>query len=198
MRPLILASNSKHRANLLAGAGLIFDQQAADIDERAIEAPLTEAGLLPEDRAQILAEAKAISVSEANMDAMVIGCDQILSLEGEALHKTKNMDEARKRLLKLSGKTHFLHSALALVTEGRTIFRHVENCAMTVNDLSPEYVGRYLATAGPDILSSVGCYQIEGTGIQLFDKIEGDMFSIIGLPVLPLIAALRKEGLVDG
>ena len=198
MTDLILASGSRHRAKILEDAGLVFAQITSGLDERSIEAPLEQAEVLPEDRAEILAEAKAVDVSERNSGHLVIGCDQILSLENQVLHKPKDMADARRRLLSLSGKTHFLHSAVVLVQDGQTIWRHVSSCAMTMRPLTPEFIGRHLSDVGEAILSSVGAYQIEGPGIQLFEKIDGDMFSIIGLPLIPLLEALRTERAIDG
>jgi len=198
MDNLILASASRHRAKLLEDAGLVFACIPSTLDERAIEAPLESAEVLPEDRAEILAEAKAISVSENHPDHYVIGCDQILAFDGSVLHKPKDMTDARRRLIELAGRTHYLFSAVVLAKNGETLWRHVSPCAMTMRQMSPEFIGRHLAEVGETILSSVGAYQIEGQGAQLFEKIEGDLFSIIGLPLLPLLAALRNEGLLDG
>lgn len=198
MSRLILASASRHRARLLENAGVTFAQIASQLDERAIEAPLEEADVLPEDRAEILAEAKAVDVSENHAGHWVIGCDQILSLQGEVLHKVRDMEAARRRLLQLSGKSHHLHSAVVLVKDGQTLWRYGTRCTMTMRDLTPDFVGRHLAEIGDGILSSVGAYQIEGPGVQLFEEIEGDLFSIIGLPLLPLLQALRDHDVIDG
>ncbi|EFL89704.1 Maf-like protein [Ahrensia sp. R2A130] len=198
MADIVLASRSIHRAKILADAGVETRQVPSTLDERAIEAPLDEADVLPEDRAEILAEAKAVDVSEREPGALVIGCDQILSLDGEVMHKPANMEEARRRLLALSGKTHMLHSAVVLARDGETVWRHVTPCAMTMRELDPAFIGRHLAAAGKAVLSSVGAYQIESLGAQLFDEIEGDLFSIVGLPLLPLLATLRREGAIDG
>lgn len=198
MSRLILASASRHRAKILDDAGLSFAQIPSDLDERAVEAPLEVAQVAPEDRAQILAEAKAIDVSESHAEHLVIGSDQILAFGGNVLHKCKDMAEARRRLLDLSGNTHHLHSAVVLARNGETIWRHVTTCDMTIRNLSPEFVGRHLSDVGDGVLSSVGAYQIEGPGIQLFSAIEGDMFSIIGLPLLPLLQKLRELGEIDG
>ncbi len=198
MSDIILASGSRHRADILDRAGVVFSQIPSTLDERAIEAPLEGADVLPEDRAGILAEAKAVDVSEQHTGSFVIGCDQILSLDGEVLHKVADMEAARRRLLALSGKKHMLHSAVVLVRNGETLWRHVEPCAMIMRDLDPAFVGRHLAETGETILSSVGAYQIEGRGAHLFEKIEGDVFSIMGLPLLPLLAALRENGAIDG
>ena len=196
--PIILASRSPFRAALLKYAGIDFTTASADIDERAVEAPLYDSGATPEDVAQVLAEAKAIAVSEKNPGAVVIGCDQTLSLGAQIFHKAPDMEGARRQLLSLSGKTHQLNSAVVLVQDGKTLWRHVSVARMTMRDMDPGFIGRYLARIGDSALSSVGAYQVEGLGIQLFEKIEGDYFTIVGLPLLPLLAELRKENLIDG
>lgn len=196
--PLILASKSPFRAKLLSDAGIKFTAQKANIDERAIEAPLFHSGTTPEEVALILAEAKAIEVSERFPHALIIGCDQTLSLGDEIYHKPENMDEARRRLLELSGKTHQLNSAVVLVQNGQTVWRHIAIAQMTMRSLDPAFIGRHLARVGDIALSSVGAYQIEGEGVQLFEKIEGDYFTIIGLPLLPLLKELRARGIIDG
>ena len=198
MSRIILASASRHRATLLENAGLEFERDPSRLDERALEAPLAEADASPEDRAEVLAQAKASDVSERNPGALVIGCDQILSLDGTVLHKPESAEEARRRLLMLSGKTHLLHSAVCLVRDGQLVWSHVAPCRMTMRPLDPGFVGRHLAEVGDAALSSVGAYQIEGRGAQLFEAIEGDLFSIIGLPLLPLLEALRTQGAIDG
>ena len=195
---LVLASKSPFRSALLKNAGIEFSTASADIDERAVEAPLYETGATPEEVAQVLAEAKALDVSEKNPGTVVIGCDQTLSLGDEIFHKPADMEAARRQLLKFSGKTHQLNSAVVLVRDGKTLWRHVSIARMTMRDLDPGFVGRYLGRVGDVALSSVGAYQVEGPGIQLFDKIEGDYFTIVGLPLLPLLAELRKEKLIDG
>ncbi len=197
MTNIILASKSAHRQELLKNAGVGFSVQTAEIDEREVEAPLIEAGLGGEDVAEVLAIAKAMEVSKSNTDFYVIGCDQTLSLEGELLHKVKNMEEAQGRLLQLSGKKHQLNAAVALIRNGEVLWSHVEIATITIRKLDPGFIGRHLSDAGDKVLSSVGAYQIEGLGVQLFEKVEGDYFSIIGLPVLPLLAELRKLGLVE-
>ncbi|MBA8836904.1 Maf-like protein [Ochrobactrum sp. RH2CCR150] len=195
---LILASKSPFRSALLKNAGIEFSGESADIDERAVEAPLYETGATPEEVAQVLAEAKALDVAEKNPGAVVIGCDQTLSLGDEIFHKPANMEAAGRQLLQFSGKTHQLNSAVVLVKDGETLWRHVSVARMTMRALSPAFVGRYLGRVGDSALSSVGAYQVEGPGIQLFEKIEGDYFTIVGLPLLPLLAELRKENLIDG
>lgn len=197
MTNIILASKSVHRQTLLKNAGVNFSPKSADIDEREIETPLVEAGLGGEDIAEILAIAKATEISKGHVDAYAIGCDQTLSLGNELLHKVSNMEEAQRRLLQLSGKKHQLNAAVSLVRNGEVIWSHVEVATITMRKLDPGFIGRHLSDAGETILSSVGAYQIEGLGVQLFEKVEGDYFSIIGLPILPLLAELRKLGLVE-
>lgn len=194
----ILASTSPFRAELLTKAGLSFTTDAADIDERAVEAPLLESGLDAADVAAVLAEAKALDVAARHPGALVLGADQTMALDGELLHKPATMEEARFRLLAMSGKAHALHSALALVRDGETLWRHTSTAHMHVRTLSPAFIGRYLADVGETALRSVGAYQIEGPGISLFERIEGDYFAIIGMPVLPLLAKLRRMDLIDG
>ena len=196
--PIILASRSLFRSAILKNAGVEFSTESADIDERAVEAPLYKSGATPQDVAQVLAEAKALSVSENNPDTVVIGCDQTLSLGDQIFHKPVDMDAARRQLLQFSGKTHQLNSAVVLVKNGETLWRHVSVARMTMRDLDPGFIGRYLGRVGDIALSSVGAYQVEGPGIQLFEEIEGDYFTIVGLPLLPLLNELRKENLIDG
>jgi septum formation protein len=195
---LILASQSPFRARILHDAGLNFSQVAAEIDERSVELPLSKSGATPEDIAMVLAEAKALDVSERHRHALVIGCDQVLSLGDAILHKCKTMEEARKRLLALSGNTHHLNSAIVLARHGKTIWRHMAVSVMIMRRFDAGFVGRHLAQAGEGVLGSVGAYQYEGIGIQLFEKTEGDYFSIIGLPLLPLLEQLRQLGEIDG
>ena len=195
---LVLASTSPFRAAILKNAGIEFLAQGAKIDERAVESPLLESDATPEDIAMVLAEAKALDVSERNPGELVLGGDQTLSLEGKLFHKPADMEEARYHLLSFSGKTHQLWSALALVRDGETVWRHVAVAHMKMRRLSPEFIGRYLARAGTDALKSVGAYQYEGLGIQLFDSIDGDYFTIVGLPILPLLEKLRELDEIDG
>lgn len=194
---LILASRSPYRAAILANAGLEFATAAARIDERAVEAPLLESGMDGADIAAVLAQAKAGEVSGRHSGCHVVGCDQTLSLDGELLHKPRDMEEARRRLLRLSGRAHQLNSAVCIVRNGEILWSCVEICTIRFRKLSPGFVGRHLAEAGEAALGSVGAYQIEGRGVQLFESMEGDFFSIMGLPLLPLLAALRDLDLID-
>lgn len=198
MAEIILASSSPFRARLLKNAGISFRSEAADLDERAVEAPLAESGASPDDVALVLAEAKAASVSERHPDAIVIGCDQTLSLGDRIFHKPADMEAARHQLLQLSGQTHNLNSAVVLASNGEAVWRHVNSPALTMRTLEPAFIGRYLAEVGEDALASVGAYQLEGRGIQLFSAVEGDYFSIVGLPLLPLLQRLRAMDAIDG
>jgi septum formation protein len=194
---LVLASGSKIRAELMRNAGLTIDVDPANVDERAVEAPLLEAGFPPEDLASVLAEAKANDVSARRPGDLVIGADQILAFEGERRTKPDDMEAARRQLLAFSGKTHELLSAVVISKDGEAIWRHVSTARLTMRTLSPAFVGHYLAEAGDDVLSSVGAYQLEGLGLQLFEKIDGDYFTILGLPMLPLLAQLRELGVIE-
>jgi septum formation protein len=196
---LILASSSKVRARLLESAGLAFTVQSPGLDEHAMRQAVGSTGALsPQDIAEVLARAKAEAVSELMPGAFVIGADQVLAFEGRILSKPDSMEAARKELLDLSGRSHILHSAVALATNGGTVWAHSEDSTLVMRKLSPQFIGRYLAAAGDEVLSSVGAYQLEGLGIQLFEKIDGDYFSILGLPLLPLLDALRREGAIEG
>lgn len=197
-RPIILASGSPFRKKILEDAGVEFTVERPGIDERAVEEAVAASGMTPDDLAQILAEAKAVDVSQNHPGALVIGSDQTLSLDGELFHKPADMEEARRRLLKLSGRTHQLNSAVVIALDGEAIWRHVSIAQLTMRDLDPGFVGRHLSAVGDAALSSVGGYQIEGRGIQLFEKIEGDHFTIVGLPLLPLLEKLRELGAIDG
>jgi len=201
MIPLILASKSTARSALLKNAGLQFDTIAADIDERAIELPLLNSDFGPADIAEVLAEAKAVDVSQRNPSALVIGADQTMSFSDKGeLHrynKPVDMQAARQQLLALRGRTHSLHASICCVKDGETVFRYSDDAHLTMRDFSPEFVGRYLSLVGEAALQSVGCYQLEGPGIQLFEKIEGSFFTILGLPMLPLLEFLREQEILD-
>lgn len=193
---LILASLSFYRAQLLKKAGLNFLIEGASFDEREVEKTTKEK--TPKELSCFLASAKAKNVSDRFPDAFVIGCDQVLDLEGKVFHKARNIKEAYQRLCELSGKTHSLHSAVALFKNGQKIWVEAFSAHMSVRLLSLEFIERYLARVGKDVLNSVGVYQIEGEGIHLFEKIEGDFFTIVGLPLLPLLIKLRHLGIIDG
>jgi septum formation protein len=157
---IILASGSPHRRALLQNAGLEFSVKKPEIDERAVEAALDDSGATPEDVAMVLAEAKATAVSEIHPDALVIGSDQTLSLDDELFHKPADMEAARRQLLRLSGRTHQLSSAVVLARQGKAVWRHVALAHMTMRSLDPANIGRYLSKVREAALSSVGCYQV--------------------------------------
>jgi septum formation protein len=197
--PLILASESKSRARLLEAAGLAFIVEPPGLDEAVMRQAISgEEALLPHDVAEVLARAKAEAVSELAPKAYVIGGDQVLALGKTILTKPDSMEDARRQLLDLSGKTHTLHTSAAVATNGEAIWAETTVATMTMRKLSPEFIGRYLAAAGDEVLGSVGSYQLEGLGVQLFDKIDGDYFSILGLPLIPLLDTLRREGVIEG
>jgi septum formation protein len=196
--PLILASESKSRAHLLEAAGLAFIVEPPGLDEAAMRQAVSGETLLsPHDVAEVLARAKAEAVSELARKAYVIGADQVLALGDMILSKPTTMEDARRQLLDLSGKTHTLHTAVAVATDGETIWSETTIASLNMRKLSPQFIGRYLAAAGDEVLGSVGAYQLEGLGAQLFDKIDGDYFSILGLPLIPLLDTLRREGVIE-
>jgi septum formation protein len=195
--PMILASGSRFRQKMLGDAGVAFDVILPDLDERALEAPLQQSGATPEDVARVLAEAKAVAVSETAPGRLVLGCDQTLLLGDRVFHKPATMDEAQETIFALSGQTHQLNSAAVLALDGQAVWHHVAVARMTMRALSPAEIGRYCGRAGETILQSVGAYQIEGLGAQLFERIEGDYWTVVGLPLLPVLAALRERGMLD-
>ncbi|EJZ20779.1 Maf-like protein [Rhizobium sp. Pop5] len=195
---LILASSSPFRRALMENAGLSFEAHAARIDERAVEAPMENAGAEPDAVALVLAKAKAEEVSSRFPDSLVIGSDQTMSLGERVFHKPKDMAEAANHLVTLSGATHRLNSAVAIVRDGVVVWEHLAHAELTMRALTADFIAGHLARVGERALSSVGAYQLEGEGIQLFEKIEGDYFTILGLPMLPLLKELRDLGAIDG
>ncbi len=192
--PLVLGSASASRSALLEAAGLEFEIDPAGIDESAIRKVVTrDRGAAPSDIADVLARAKAETVSERNPGSLVIGADQVLVCGEELFEKPKSMEDARRTLLALQGKTHQLHASVALAREGRVHWAHIDTAPLTMRALSPEEIGRYLGRAGERVLSSVGAYQLEGLGVHLFEEIKGDYFTILGLPMLALLKQLRLE-----
>jgi len=191
---LVLASASASRAGLLRAAGVEFSVHPADLDEAALMAGM--AGSQAASVVLALAGAKALTVSAARPGALVLGGDTVIALDGDLVSKCADMAAARALLERMSGKDHLLVSAAALARDGNVIWRHASPVRMTVRPLSPAFLDAYLAAEGPAILSSVGCYHYEGRGAQLFDRVEGDYFSVLGLPLLPLLAALRQEGVI--
>lgn len=186
---LILASQSATRKALLRNAGIAFEAVPARVNERELEASGAVERASPEKVAAFLASAKALSIP----GSVIVGCDQILALERAILHKAATMDEARTRLDQLRGRTHELHTAIALARDGAVIWETVETAHLTMRAFGPEERDAVLAAEGEAVLGSVGAYRLEGPSIRLFERIEGDYFSILGLPLLPLVAALRAH-----
>lgn len=189
---LILASASAARKTLLTQAGLVFSAYPADIDERALESTAHEAGADGRDVALLLAKAKAANVARAHPGAFVIGADQTLALGTELLHKPVNRADAALQLDRLKGKTHRLHAAVTLVQDDLLLWSDVQSAELTMREFSDDDRDDVLAREGEGILSSVGGYRLEGPSIRLFEAISGDYFTILGLPLLPLLAALRE------
>jgi septum formation protein len=183
---------------LMENAGITFEAHPAEIDERAIEAPLEQDGAAPDAIAMVLAKAKARDVSGRFAGALVIGSDQTMSLGDRAFHKPKSMGEAADHLIALSAKTHRLNSAIAIAYNGDIIWEHMSRAELTMRELTTDFVARHLKRVGDRALSSVGAYQLEGEGLQLFSKIDGDYFTILGLPMLPLLEKLRELEAIDG
>ncbi|KQY97809.1 hypothetical protein ASD45_17525 [Pseudolabrys sp. Root1462] len=194
--PLVLASKSDIRGKLLAASGLRFGIRAAQIDERAVErdANVSDA----QAAARLLAKAKAEAVSAQMPGHIVLGADQTLARGNIRLTKPVSRDEAAAQLRTLRGRTHELHSGIALVRDGEMLFEMVDTARLTMRDFSDRFLDDYLDMTGTAALSSVGAYQLEGIGIHLFERVEGDYFTILGLPMLPLLRFLRDAGYVDG
>lgn len=193
---LVLASASAARRRLLEAAGLAFEIDLPRADEEAAKASFRAAGMKPRDQAVALAELKAVSVSRRR-GGLVIGADQMLACEDETYDKPKNVADARAQLLRLRGRTHELITAVVAARDGEAIWRHVETPRLSMRNFSDSFLDAYLARVGADALSSVGAYQLEGLGAQLFDRFEGDYFSVLGLPLLPLLAFLRAHGIAQ-
>ena len=196
MKPIVLASGSASRAALLRHAGVDFETRPSDVDEASEKAMLLASGASPRGVAERLAERKAAAVSAQAPDCVVSGADQTLDLAGALLDKAATLEEARERLEALRGRTHTLHSALAAAAGERILWRATESASLTMRAFSTPFLDAYLARNGEALLGSVGCYLLEGEGAQLFERIEGDYFAILGLPLLPLLRFLRGRGAI--
>ncbi|WP_426032340.1 Maf family protein [Cypionkella sp. TWP1-2-1b2] len=196
MRPLLLASASPIRLQLLRNAGFEVRAQPARIDEDAIRQALQADAAPPREIADALAEMKARKLAEKNTDALVLGCDQILAFKGRVFGKPETPDEARAQLSEFRGQTHQLISALVLYDGGKPIWRHMSEAKLTMRPLSDSYLDDYLTRNWHSLRESVGGYKLEEEGIRLFSTVEGDYFSILGLPLLPLIGYLGTRGFI--
>lgn len=191
---LILASKSAARRAMLEGAAVPFTVQVADVDEDAIKARLVDhdaAGLAVE-----LARAKALAVSRHDADAWVLGADQTLAFDGGLVSKAKSLEAARERLSTMRGRPHQLHSGAALARNGQVVWSGVDTATLTMRDFSDAFLNAYLATEGEGLLACVGSYRLEGMGAQLLDRVEGDYFTVLGLPLWPVLAELRRAGVL--
>ncbi|MFO1012999.1 MAG: Maf family protein [Caulobacteraceae bacterium] len=190
---VILASKSASRQALLRGAGVAFEPRGSGVDEDITKARITGSGGGPKEVAEALAAEKALAVSRTT-PGLVIGADQTLDFQGALVDKAESMAEARSRLRALRGQTHYLHAALAIAQDGVVIWTLNETASLTMRGFSDDWLDGYLERAGEQLLGSVGCYQLEGEGVQLFSAIEGDYFAILGLPLVPLLSFLRDKG----
>ena len=193
---IILASGSASRRSLLAGAGVQAQSIKPNVDEDAAKRAMRADKMSVRDQAMQLAEMKAVKVS-GQVEGLVIGGDQMLNLEGSAFDKPHNLDAATKHLKKLSGKSHTLETAIVIAENGVPVWRHLARPTLTVRALSDGFIKAYIKSCGPPLLTTVGAYQLEGMGAQIFSKIEGDYFSILGLPLLPLLDYFRTRNLIE-
>lgn len=191
---IVLASGSSARARMLTDSGITFTQDVAAVDEQGIKDSLAAETRNPARVAEVLAELKAVRVSSRHPGALVIGADQMLDCDGVWFDKPADRAAARDQLLALRHKTHRLTSAVVAVRDGKRVWSHTESAKLTMRNFSEAFLDRYLEQAGDAVLSSVGAYQLEGLGAQLFLTVEGDFFTILGLPLLALMDFLRENG----
>jgi len=196
MTALVLASASGSRAKLLQHAGVPFEVHPAHVDEDSVKESMLADGAQGRAIADALAELKARRVSNARPDALVLGADQVLVCDGELFSKAETLEAAEAQLRRLRGRPHLLVTAVVLAKDGAAIWRHVDISTLWMREFSDTFLQTYLSAEGGDLLGSVGCYRLETEGAQLFERIEGDYFSILGLPLVPLLAALRQHGVV--
>ena len=192
MRPLVLASQSASRREMLSAAGVSFEAIPAHIDERAIEQ--NQAGKPPEVIALLLAEQKAFAVSCEQPQALVLGSDSLVAVDGKRFDKPKNREEAAAHLRFFAGRVMHLHSAAALVRDGATLWTHAETATLHVRPMSENFIETYLDAEWPAVAGCVGVFRIEARGVQLFERIDGDHFTVLGMPLLPVLGALRDLG----
>ena len=192
---IILASKSAARRAVLTGAGVPFEVAVAGVDEDAVKTAKLAQGATPRDVADALAEIKAVKIS-AGRPGFVIGSDQTLEFEGQLYDKAETLEAAAERLKTMRGKPHKLHSAVVVAKDGAPIWREIVSATLTMRDFSDDFLDAYLALEGEEMLGSVGCYRLEGPGAQLFSKIEGDYFAILGLPLMGLLDLFRRHGVL--
>ena len=195
--PVILASGSEIRAQMLRQAGVDFDVQVARVDEQMIREALVADGALPRDIADALAESKARKVAQKNYDVFVIGCDQVLEFNGNLLSKPKSPDEAIDQIIAMRGERHTLLSAAVIYNEGKPIWRHVGQVRLRMRDATDAYISGYVERNWDSIQNSVGGYKLEEEGVRLFHSVEGDYFNVLGMPLLPLLAFLTLRGVIE-
>ena len=191
---LILASASPVRAALLRNAGANLDVMPSPVDEQDIKASLRAENAIPRDQADVLAEAKALAVSRRNPGRMVLGADQILSFQGDAFDKPRTVEEARAHLMRLRGGRHELFSAAVIAFDGAPVWRHIGVARLAMRPFSDRFLDEYLDRMGDEILTTVGGYKLEGIGAQLFARVDGDYFAILGLPLIETLGFLRMRG----
>lgn len=194
---LILASKSTARRQILEGAGISFQWMDANIDEDGLKQQAIKSGSGPKSLALELARAKAHQVAKNYPDAYVIGCDQLLSLGGKNFDKPRDISEAMAHIQAFRGRTHTLTAGVVIMKSADVIWSHVAEANMKMRDISDAFITHYLDSEGDRVLSSVGAYRLEGMGAQLFADISGDYFTVLGLPLLPLLEELRNQGILD-
>ena len=196
MTALVLASASSSRARLLREAGVPFEIRPAHVDEDGVKESILQAGGTGQAAADALAELKAVRISASQPDVLVLGADQVLICGGDLFSKAETTEAAAAQLLRLRGRSHQLMTAAVLARDGTPVWRHIDVSTLWMREFGDAFVRSYLAAEGDGVLGSVGCYRLEATGVQLFERIEGDYFSILGLPLVPLLAVLRQHGVV--
>jgi septum formation protein len=196
MRRLILASASPARAKLLVAAGVGFEVLPAIVDESALKCEAIAEGCDRATTARRIAAEKACSVARLHPGAIVLGADQILGLNGETISKCRDRQEALAMLRRLRGRTHELVTAAALAADGAELWNRTDICRMTMRSFSDAFLSDYISRAGAALVQCVGCYELEGLGAQLFERVEGDFFSVLGLPLVPVLVALREHGVI--